>query len=508
MLPTNEKKSTMSRVFIPRQNSIRQLLKPRVFSRFNSNGNIPEKPSTSNNTPSKNSNETRPSYQRVTYEYPPPPGETPFKPVEASPYRKHIPILAALGGIAWALYAYKYFISDESSDESHLDPSHFVTFKLTYKEQLTDDLAVIELSPKYETFRKVLKQKGGLWNGKKLWSVEVKQPNIQVVRRYTPLPMYYMQYKDEDSNTKALLRLLGSDDDDGRFTLLVKRYEDGEVSRYLSGLSTGSEVEIRGPFVGYKFPYTPIDSTDPRDPMEDLPSRILPEYPHPEGIPEPDNVAFFGGGTGIAPILQSLFSKNPPRGHVDVYYSVRDRKEIPFRRFLLFLEKTGRAKFHYFVDNEGQFITSKDIPTSIPKQHQASIDPKLDREIEHELKLKKAMEEIRKEKDNGLAAPISSDTSTKTPDNDHHYTNATNNNDNISATTPGSMGPRRKYRSILEQVADNRTPPRNPALAVVCGPDGYVSYIAGKRGPTNKEPITGIISNKGWDTTNTYRMES
>lgn len=217
-------------------------------------------------------------YQRVTYEYPPPPGETPFKPVEASPFRKHLPLICALGGIAWALYAYKYFISDESSDESHLDPSHFVTFKLTHKEQLTDDLMVIELSPKYETFRKVLRQKGGLWNGKKLWSVEVAQPQIQVVRRYTPLPLYYMQYKDGDE-TKALLRMIGSGEDEGRFSLLVKRYQDGEVSRYLCGLDLGSEVNVRGPFVGYKFPYAPIDATEPRDPMEDLPSRILPNTP-------------------------------------------------------------------------------------------------------------------------------------------------------------------------------------------------------------------------------------
>lgn len=480
----------------------------RRFARFNSN--VPNRKEDETGLKKKEGEYIpQTQYQRVTYEYPPPPGETPFKPVEASPFRKHLPLICALGGIAWALYAYKYFISDESSDESHLDPSHFVTFKLTHKEQLTDDLMVIELSPKYETFRKVLRQKGGLWNGKKLWSVEVAQPQIQVVRRYTPLPLYYMQYKDGDE-TKALLRMIGSGDDEGRFSLLVKRYRDGEVSRYLCGLDLGSEVNVRGPFVGYKFPYAPIDATEPRDPMEDLPSRMLPEYPHSEGIPEPDNVAFFAGGTGIAPILQSLFSKNPPRGAVDVHYSVRDRAEIPFKRFLLFLEKTGRAKFHFYVDNENKFIAEKDVPAPIPKQ-MTSIDPKVEREIEHELKLKKAMEQIRKERqtadDDGstTSQPQEEPQLAKTP------TTITTAIDPVSETPtnkPTDTGVRRKYRSILEQVADTKPQHRGPAIAVVCGPEGYVSYLAGRRGPTNREPITGLLGSKGWDTTNTHRMEA
>ena len=312
----------------------------------------------------------KPTYQRVTYEYPPPPDKTPFIPVESTAFKKHLPILAGVAGILWALYAYKYFISDDSkSKQSHLDPTQFITFKLTYKQDITDDLALIEISPKYETFRKVLRQKGGLWNGKKLWSIEVKQPEIQVVRRYTPLPMYFMQYKDTDNERAALLRLLGSSEDEGRLVLLVKKYNDGEVSRYLHSLSTGSDVEIRGPFIEYRFPYTPIDGAlPPRDPMEDVPSRMLAEYEFEptETIPGADNIAFFGAGTGIAPILQSMFSINPPRGHVDVYYSVRDEREVPFRRFLLFLEKTGRAKFHYFIDNKNQFISSPDdIPVPV-----------------------------------------------------------------------------------------------------------------------------------------------
>uniref|UniRef100_A0A060T0K7 ARAD1C13926p n=1 Tax=Blastobotrys adeninivorans TaxID=409370 RepID=A0A060T0K7_BLAAD len=450
-------------------------------------------------------------HQRVTYEYPPPPGETPFKPAETSPYRRHLPILVAVAGIAWAAYAYKHFIAgDSSSEESLLDPGHFVKFKITYREDLTDDLALIELSPKSDMFRKALRKKGGLWNGKKLWSVEVKQPDIQVVRRYTPLPLYFMQYKDPDNNTKALMRLIGSGEDEGRMVLLVKKYHDGEVSRYIHGLPVGHDVELRGPFVGYRFPYTPIDSTEPRDPMEDLPSRMRPEYPHPEGIPHPDNIAFFAAGTGIAPILQSLWSKNPPRGRVDVYYSVRDQSHIPFKRFLLFLEKTGRAKFHYFVDNENKFIQGDDIPKPIARAKHV-IDPSLDKELERELKLKRAMDELRREK-YGQTVNENKDEESNLEANlvpIPEVTELESSNDPKPEGPTDDIGPRRKYRSVLEQVADPDSPKdtRGPAIAVVCGPEGYITYLAGPRN-TNKEPIGGLLGEKGWNNDNAFRMES
>lgn len=496
----------------------------RIFRRWQSSSNNSN--NNNNNVPSEKSNriiskDYGPNrvqiHQRVTYEYPPPPDPEPNKPVEGSAFRKHMPLIAAIGGVAWAAYAYKHYISDNSTSEkqSHLAPEHFVTFKITYKQNLTDELAVLELSPKYETFQKFIKSKGGLWNGKKLWSVDVKQPEIQVVRKYTPLPLYYQQYY-EGSEPKALLRMIGNTEDEGRMCLLVKKYDDGEVSRYLHRLEVGEEVELRGPFVGYKFPYAPIDSTEPRDPMEDLPSRMLPEYALPENIPRPDNIAFFAGGTGIAPILQSLLSHNPPRGKVDVYLSVRDGKEIPFSRFLLFLEKAGRAKFHYFVDNERKMVKVKDVPEPVAKNYIPNSG--VDKEIEHELKLKQAMDEIRREKygienkekkeevemvpvvNKAASAPL--DTPVNVSDT------AAQSSTSPSSSKKDELGPRRKYRSILEQVADTPEDKTGPAQAIVCGPEGYINYVAGVRGPTGQAPIGGILGQKGWTVENAFRMES
>jgi ferredoxin-NADP reductase len=452
------------------------------------------------------------SYERVSYEYPPPPKKPKFVPAESKPWKRHIPALAAVLGIAWAMYAYKYFLSGEkTSNEKLLEPDRFTPFKITYKEDITEDLQLIELSPNYEQFRTMLKSKdNSLWNGKKLWSVEVKQPEIQVVRRYTPLPMYYMQGLDG----KSLLRLLGGkEEDEGRMVLLVKKYNDGEVSRWLHRMPVGSIVELRGPFVGHRFPYSPIDKAAPmRQTMEDLPSRMSVEpegLPEALNVPEPENIVFFAGGTGIAPILQSLFSKNPPRGHVDVHYSVANRNEIPFKRFLLFLEKTGRAKFYYHIDNENSFLTAKDIPAPGSMQYLGYRNEKLSKELEKEKKLAQMMEQIRKER-SGEAAQSSTTQEAKHEIIDFEATKQAEAASEAKISAPESATTKTpvKYRSVLEQAAAWAKQPQRPAsLAIVCGPPGYVDYVSGKRDLSGRGPVAGLLGQKGWDTTNVHRME-
>lgn len=466
------------------------------------------------------------SYQRVTYEYPPPPEEAPFKPAESSAFRRHLPVLIGLAGALWAVYAYKYIYNSRSKASAKLlDPESFTPFKITYREEIAPGLIALELSPRYAAQKEILRKGNDIWNGKKLWSVEVKQPQIQVVRKYTPLPIFYQQYKD-GQETKVLRRLLGSvDEDDGRMVILVKKYEDGEVSRYLHSLSVGDEVELRGPEVGYRFPYSPIDSTDLRDMMQDLPSRMRAENSHPAGLPEPENIAFFAGGTGIAPILQALFSKNPPRGFVEVHYSVRDRREIPFSRFLLFLEKAGRAKFHYYVDSEGRYLGVDDIPEPRKKNYsEARIDADTEKGIERELKLQKIMKELRHER--GLPEPQSEgsekpetemrdtgklDLETKKEPSLVDSVNLVGSLANRDPTDLSEPSPRRKFRSILEQVADKKEKgeiPNGPSIAVVCGPEGYVKYVSGPRGPKGTEPVRGLLGAKGWSLENTSRMEA
>lgn len=545
-------------------------------------------------------------YERVSYEYPTTTttnssGQKMGKdgriitpaPVESSAWKRHFPVIAAIVGVAWAAYAYKYFISGEKTGEGHaLEPETFTTFKITYKENVGDNLQLIELSPRnYEEYRKIIKSKESMWNGRNLWSVDVRQPEIQVVRRYTPLPMYYMQgginhsdkngSKNDASPPPALLRALGTNEDEGRFVLFVKKFDDGEVSRWLHRLPVGSLVDIRGPYTDYKFPFTPIDKELPaRPPMEDLPSRMAPEdFPDERTVkvpiedddtksgfwgkpkkyqnmtvtrsgsklPLPENVAFFAGGTGIAAILQALFSLNPPRGFVDVYYSVGDRSDIPFPRFLLFLEKAGRAKFHIFVDKENKFLNIKDIPSPSPLQYKGYSNKKLEKELQEQKKLEEAIAAIKQEraeekKGNKEAQSKHTIVSNQGDASEELANKALEGNveenaSNAIVTTiqdfestvqsteqpqvefeeekiPQIENPRLKYRSILEQVKDRKETGKDqvmynqgPSLAVVCGPPGYVTYLAGKRDIENKSPITGLLGQKGWNNTNTFRME-
>ncbi|RMZ91422.1 hypothetical protein DV736_g1330, partial [Chaetothyriales sp. CBS 134916] len=89
-----------------------------------------------------------------------------------------------------------------------------------------------------------------------IWNVLFKQPQIQVVRAYTPLPP-----------------TLDDDSQDLRF--LIRHDPHGEVSSWLHRLPVGSSIEMKGPNLELEIP------------------------------PSTRNITFLAGGTGIAPALQA-----------------------------------------------------------------------------------------------------------------------------------------------------------------------------------------------------------
>jgi len=93
---------------------------------------------------------------------------------------------------------------------------------------------------------------------KGIWNVHFKQPQLQIVRPYTPLPQ-------QDTDSEA---------DNGRLRFLIRNDIYGEVSSYLHRLPIGSQIELRGPNVEYDI------------------------------SPDVKQVVFFAGGTGIVPALQ------------------------------------------------------------------------------------------------------------------------------------------------------------------------------------------------------------
>lgn len=161
-----------------------------------------------------------------------------------------------------------------------------------------------------------------------LWSVEIKQPQLQVARDYTPLPP-----------------LSSADLASGTLRFLIRRVDGGEVSTYLSTLPVGATVELRGPHLGF-----------------DVLTRLGGE----------DEVVFLAGGTGVAVAMQAVRALGRmPKGkrpRVEVLWANRERAGCDegggMGRVMEGLRgEYGRERMRWGcrVDEEGGRITSGDV---------------------------------------------------------------------------------------------------------------------------------------------------
>ncbi|RYP51160.1 hypothetical protein DL768_003428 [Monosporascus sp. mg162] len=204
-----------------------------------------------------------------------------------------------------------------------------------------------------------------------LWSVEIKQPQLQIARHYTPLPPPITAATSPGRELRTR--------EDGELRFLIRRMDGGEMSNYLSRLDVGDRVWLRGPHLGF-----------------DIARRLG----------DADRVVFLAGGTGIAPALQGarrlLFAKDAGRDDdhgpaVSLLWANRrsvdalaretkkQQQTVFFGRFWgpseaaadngagaessSFSEQirelrrrcSDRFSVHYFVDEEGSFIGAKDV---------------------------------------------------------------------------------------------------------------------------------------------------
>jgi len=139
------------------------------------------------------------------------------------------------------------------------DPTSFKTFKLISKEQVSSTASIFTIKP--QTDRQLISTEA--WK-QGIWNVEFKQPQLQIVRPYTPLPPALAD--DLDTDVPEELRFL-----------IRKDARGGEMSSYLHRLPLGSTIELRGPNIEY--PYTAVGK-------------------------DVKSVIFIAGGTGIAPAMQ------------------------------------------------------------------------------------------------------------------------------------------------------------------------------------------------------------
>jgi cytochrome-b5 reductase len=252
----------------------------------------------------------------------------------------------ALGLISLSIYWFLY--PSQPTNPSILDKRRFQPFAIISKEPVSSNSSIYTLRPGSEHTSDPYEH---LWTHG-IWSVEFKQPQLQIARSYTPLP------PTDPPGVPGDLRFL------------IRRERNGEVSTYLDRLRIGAIVDIRGPKV---------------------------EYEVPEGVSE---VLFLAGGTGIAPALQVVYTllnkhagdgmtENMPKVHI--LWANRRREDCaggrrtaesswwswgrptaentprePPNRIVQNLQKLeknldGRVMVDYMIDEEGSFIGKSDI---------------------------------------------------------------------------------------------------------------------------------------------------
>lgn len=167
-------------------------------------------------------------------------------PFRLKPWQRNLGLGILVGGSGYLVYA---LYSNKQSRDA------FTSYKLVKKEPVSTTASIFVLEPQ-EDSRDLNKYKEAWQKG--IWNVHFKQPQLQIVRAYTPLPPHDMQ----------------QDDKVGRLRFLIRNDIYGEVSSYLHRLPIGSQIELRGPNFEYEI------------------------------SPSVKQVVFFAGGTGITPALQ------------------------------------------------------------------------------------------------------------------------------------------------------------------------------------------------------------
>lgn len=153
-----------------------------------------------------------------------------------------------------------------STPKGVLNGDSFVPFSVISKEQTSPTTFILTVtSPAQHQAANAALIRDAWAHG--LWSVEIKQPQLQIARNYTPLPPPACPDEAPDDDAHHNLRFL------------VRRYDGGEMSTYLSRLQPGDEVYLRGPHLGF-----------------DVGARFGEAG---------ERVVFLAGGTGVAPALQA-----------------------------------------------------------------------------------------------------------------------------------------------------------------------------------------------------------
>ncbi|CAI4036353.1 hypothetical protein SMKI_15G1950 [Saccharomyces mikatae IFO 1815] len=326
-------------------------------------------------------------------------------------------------GLIGSYFSYE---SVRDRDNTHeLSPSHFVKYRISHKQDIDPSHFLLEVTP-------LVKQKVNIWSqmtAENLWSIEVKQPEVMVVRSYTPLPLSF------NPASKEMEVLKDGCNADGKLSFYIKKYENGEVARWLHHLPEDHVIEIRGPFVDYEFPHLPNELKRSRNCLDmnncDKKSYIKGE--NSQFFYQPYDIMMFTAGTGVVTALQLLLTESPFRGNIKLFHTSDNIRQLgPLYPILLRLQASKRVQLNIF---ETDRQTKQEIVEIIGK----------------------------------------------------------------SITRPYL------YKGLLP-FSNNNKNKFQPILALVCGPESYISSISGRKYDLSQGPVKGLLSSKGWNSENVYKL--
>jgi hypothetical protein len=206
-------------------------------------------------------------------------------------------------------------------DEDVINTSSFSAFTITKREQVSPTAFILTLRPSIwidpDAFASAhLEEDDGTagflskriqeaWRHG-LWSVEIKQPQLQIARHYTPLPPLLTpttsQPLGENGSAKEM-QVIGSGETEGQheesdvqadLRILIRRMDGGEMSNYLSRQRVGGTIWLRGPHLGFDVLHRLGTAEDGGYNGDTETSSVGARR----------SVVFLAGGTGIAPALQ------------------------------------------------------------------------------------------------------------------------------------------------------------------------------------------------------------
>jgi cytochrome-b5 reductase len=264
--------------------------------------------------------------------------EKPFPTEEERARWRRKQLIVEIAMLAFALSCVD-LIRKSFQDIPVFDAPKFTFFSIINKEDVSPTSFIVTVRPKSFVDNPKLAKTDPYakeWE-KGTWSVEFKQPQLQIARSYTPLPPREV-------------------DNPGDLRFLIREEANGEMSRYLGQLRVGDKVELRGPHMEVE-----------------LPAKVT-------------DILFLAGGTGIAPALQVAYTllevRKPSEElpNIHIIWSNRRREDCVGGTSLQPGTTTDRAegtivqelqklqekhpdnvRVEYFVDEEGTSLDSKMI---------------------------------------------------------------------------------------------------------------------------------------------------